>query len=143
MAEEIRVRHEGGDRYRIEVGGHEVVVDQPVSAGGTDTGPTPTDLFVGTLAACTAHYAGRFLARHGVDAAGLEVGATFGVGDRPARVTDVDLRLVVPGLPEPMEDRLRAVVEHCTVKNSVAVAPTIELRIAREPTRVAASANGN
>ena len=123
MAEEIRVRHEGGDRYRIEVAGHEVVVDQPVSAGGTDTGPTPTDLFVGTLAACTAHYAGRFLARHGIDATGLEVGATFRVGDRPARVTDVDLRLVVPGLPEPMEDRLRAVVEHCTVKNSVAVAP--------------------
>jgi uncharacterized OsmC-like protein len=140
MAGEIRVRHEGGDRYRVAVGGHEVVVDQPVPAGGTDTGPTPTDLFVGTLAACTAHYAGRFLARHGIDATGLEVTATFDVGDRPARVTDVELRLVVPGLPGGMDDRLRAVVEHCTVKNSIATPPAIALDIARGPARVGVGA---
>jgi uncharacterized OsmC-like protein len=135
MAGEIRVRHERGDRYRIAIAGHEVIVDQPVEAGGTDTGPTPTDLFVGTLAACTAHYAGRFLARHGIDTSGLEVSATFEVGDRPARVSDVDLRLVVPALPDGTEDRLRAVVEHCTVKNSLVTPPTIALDIAREPAR--------
>jgi uncharacterized OsmC-like protein len=140
MTAEIHVRHDGGDRYRIAVAGHEVIVDQPVAAGGTDTGPTPTDLFVGTVAACTAHYAGRFLARHGLDATGLEVTATFEVGDRPARVTDVDLRLVVPALPEGVEDRLRAVVEHCTVKNSLMTPPAIELVISREPAQVGARA---
>ena len=141
--EQIQVRHEGGDRCRIRVASHEVVVDQPVPDGGTDTGPTPTDLFVGTLAACTAHYAGRFLARHGVEPDGLVARATFDVGDRPARVTDVDLRLVVPGLPEELEDRLRAVVEHCTVKNSIATAPAIDLQIARERARVGAGADAS
>jgi putative redox protein len=141
MAGEIHVRHEGGDRYRIEIAGHEIVVDQPVSAGGTDTGPTPTDLFVGTIAACTAHYAGRFLARHAVDPTGLEVDAAFRVGDRPARVTDVELRLVVPALPEALEDRFRAVVEHCTVKNSIVTAPEVDLRIARQVASAVADTN--
>jgi uncharacterized OsmC-like protein len=138
MATPIRVRHDGGDRYLIEVAGHEVRVDQPLAAGGTDTGPTPTDLFVGTVAACTAHYAGRFLARHGIDPTGLEVSAAFVVGDRPARVTGIDLRLIVPGLPEDMEERLRAVVERCTVKNSIVTPPAIALDVDREPASAAA-----
>ncbi len=34
---------------RLGIRGHEVVVDQPVADGGTDAGPTPTELFVGGL----------------------------------------------------------------------------------------------
>jgi putative redox protein len=143
MEQEIRVSHDGGDRYRIAIGEHEVIVDQPVSAGGADSGPTPTDLFVASLASCTAHYAGRFLARHGIDAAGLEVSATFESGGRPNRVSDVELRLVVPSLPEGEDDRLRAVVEHCTVKNSIAEPPSIELEISRHAGRVSADADAS
>jgi putative redox protein len=129
MAQTLRVVHEGGDRYRIRIDGHEVLVDQPVPAGGTDAGPTPTDLFVASLAACTAHYAGRFLRRHGIDATGLEVAYSFGSADRPSRVAFVQMDLIVPALPPGYEERLRAVVEHCTVKNSIAQAPQIGLRI--------------
>jgi len=58
-------------------------VDQP-DAG--DSGPTPTDLFVASLAACTARDAGRFFVRHGVDAEGFEVACGSEMAeDRPAR----------------------------------------------------------
>jgi uncharacterized OsmC-like protein len=131
MTRRIRVLRDGGDRYTIGIGAHEVVVDQPVEDGGTDTGPSPTELFVASIASCTAHYAGRFLGRHGIDANGLEVTAEFAIGDRPGRVVDLDLRLVVPALPEDAKDRLRAVVEHCTVKNSIAKPAAIRLQISR------------
>ena len=124
----IRVRSEGGDRYSVEVGGHALVVDQPDTG---DAGPTPTDLFVASLAACTAHYAGRFFARHGIDADGFEVSCAFEMaGDRPARVRSIALNLELPGaFPEELRDRLRAVVEHCTVHNSIAVPPDIRIAL--------------
>ena len=50
----IEVRHVDGEEYEIRIGGHRVRVDQPMESGGHDRGPTPTDLFVGSLAACVA-----------------------------------------------------------------------------------------
>jgi putative redox protein len=131
--EQMTVRTLGGDRYEIDIRGHRLVVDQPVDGGGTDAGPTPTELFVASVASCSAHYAGRFLARHGVDPDGLGVTCSFTFAtDRPARVGSIDLTLDVPaGLPDDALDRLRAVVEHCTVKNSLVQAPDVRLQLAR------------
>src|SRR6478609_6061850 len=36
------------------VAGREIVVDEPASDGGTDTGPRPTQLLASSLAGCTA-----------------------------------------------------------------------------------------
>jgi putative redox protein len=46
----------GRTRYQTEItaGGHSLVNDEPVDAGGTDTGPTPYDLLTAGLGACTA-----------------------------------------------------------------------------------------
>ena len=52
--DEMTVRHQGGDRFEIDVRGHRVIVDQPSGAGGSDKGPTPTELFVAGLASCVA-----------------------------------------------------------------------------------------
>lgn len=46
----------GSHGYRTEItaGGHRLVADEPVDVGGTDSGPTPYDLLVAGLGACTA-----------------------------------------------------------------------------------------
>lgn len=44
---------EGRLRQRIAAGRHELFADEPVSLGGTDTAPTPYDLLVAGLGACT------------------------------------------------------------------------------------------
>lgn len=43
-----------GDKLVIEsdIRGHNVVIDQPANAGGTDTGPTPLELMFAALAGC-------------------------------------------------------------------------------------------
>ena len=42
------------DKFLIEsdIRGHKVVIDQPANAGGTDTGPTPLELMMASLAGC-------------------------------------------------------------------------------------------
>ena len=39
---------------RIRVNGHTLVADEPQEMGGTDQGPTPYDLLLASLGACTA-----------------------------------------------------------------------------------------
>ena len=126
------VRFVAGEAYEVTVRGHRLVVDQPADAGGQDSAPTPTELFVASLATCVAFYAGRYLTRHGYSREGLAVSVGYDMAsDRPARVSGVRLTVRVPaGLPPQRWAALRAVVSHCTVHNSLAVPPsvTIDLR---------------
>jgi uncharacterized OsmC-like protein len=133
IAPALRVEHLGEDRFVIDVRGHRVLVDQPVEMGGADTAPTPTELFVASLASCVAFYARRYLRRHGLPEAGLAVESGFALGAKPARVTDIELRLVLPeGFPEERRAALLAVAGSCTVHHSITAAPDIVLRIADE-----------
>lgn len=126
--ERIDVVHEGGDRYEVRIRGHAFEVDQPDTG---DAAPTPTELFVASLASCVAFYAGRFCARHGIDPAGLGVtcGWTF-AEDRPARVARIDVRVTVPrDFPPEKRPRLQAVVDHCTVHTSIVMPPEITIAV--------------
>jgi len=126
----IKVRPEGGDRYRIAIRGHEVTVDQPVDDGGTDAGPTPTELFVAGLASCIAFYGGRYLRRHGISERGFEVDAAFAFADRPARVGGIELAVRLPqGFRPGRRSAFLAVLEHCTVHNSIVSTPLIQIAL--------------
>jgi putative redox protein len=43
-----------GFAQEITVAGHRLVVDEPTAFGGSDTGPSPYDLLVSALGACTS-----------------------------------------------------------------------------------------
>ena len=50
----VAVESKLGEKFIIEtnIRGHKVVIDQPVNAAGTDTGPTPLELVLVSLAGC-------------------------------------------------------------------------------------------
>ncbi len=129
----IQVRYEGEDRFQIQIRSHRVVVDQPDTG---DAGATPTELFVASLASCAAFYAERFLVRHAVDPTGLALSCSYRMAeDRPARVSAIELSMTPPpGFPPELERRLRAVVERCTVHNSIVAPPIVSLELAASPT---------
>jgi putative redox protein len=130
----MRVEHRGGDKFDINIRGHVVRVDQPVKDRGEDTAPTPTELFIASLASCVAFYARRYLARHDLPTDGLAVEATFDMGSKPARVVGIDLSLIVPeGVPSDRLDALLAVATHCTVHNTLASEPEVSITLADVP----------
>ena len=127
----LRVEHRGGDQFDIAVGGHVLRVDQPAAGGGDDTGPTPTELFIASLASCVAFYVRRYLARHDLPTERLAVEATFDMGARPTRVSGVHVRLILPaGVPAERRDALLAVATHCTVHNTLTTAPEVSITLA-------------
>ena len=52
-----------GFAQEIHAGRHRLVSDEPVSAGGTDTGPSPYDLLLAALGACTSMTVGMYARR--------------------------------------------------------------------------------
>lgn len=131
MSNDLVVRHLDGDRFAIDVRGHTLLVDQPTEAGGSDTAPTPTELFVAGLASCVAFYARRYLARHQIDAAGLTVAARYEIGGRPTRARHIVITVTPPvDLPAGRRDAFLAVASHCTVHNTLTEPADVEIALA-------------
>ena len=78
-----------------------------------------------------AFYAGRYLARHGLNPDGLQVTAEFALAaDRPARVGQVRMKVRVPGgIPPGRQAAMLAVASHCTVYNTLRDAPGITIEL--------------
>lgn len=125
----ISIKPEHDDHYHVQIRQHGLVVDQPVEGGGADLGPTPTELFVGSLAACVAFYAGRYFARHAIPTAGFRVDCDFTMSpEAPSRVAEIRMTLVLPAaFPAERRAALLRVAEHCTVHNSIRSAPEVTI----------------
>jgi putative redox protein len=50
----LEARSVAGYAVRMTAGSHELSSDEPVSAGGGDTGPAPYEVLLAALAACTS-----------------------------------------------------------------------------------------
>ena len=127
MSDEIVVERLRADAFRIASRGHVVFTDQP---GSGDNGPTPTELFVMSLASCVAYYASRALGP-GSDHAPLSVTCQWSMSEtRPWRVTDVDLTVHPPvGLAPDRRAAVDRAVRECTVHNSLVQPPDVRIAV--------------
>jgi putative redox protein len=127
-SETIRVRHLEGDEFTIAVRHHLLRVDQPLKDGGADHAPTPTELFVSSLAACVAFYVRRFLHRHGLATEGLVVDAIHSFATNPARVGSITIAIRLPNaVPDERHPALLAVARHCAVHNTLQQPPEVRI----------------
>lgn len=70
----VLARRTQGFAHEIEIeGGHTLRIDEPAEAGGTDTGPRPTQLLAAGLAGCTAITVEMYADRKGWDVGSIEV----------------------------------------------------------------------
>jgi uncharacterized OsmC-like protein len=126
----LSVSYHGGTRHDIATGKHRLVTDQPVEDGGQDAGPSPVELFIGSVASCVGYFVGRFCARHGIPADGLRVEAEWAMAEHPHRVGQVDLSVHLPhSVTSEMKERLLKVAQGCTVHQSLMIAPTIDIKL--------------
>ena len=64
-------------RQNIHTGGHDLLADEPASAGGQDAGPAPYDYVLTGLGACTAITLQMYAQRKGWDIGELKVELTL------------------------------------------------------------------
>lgn len=69
----ITVRTEEGYRTAINIRQHTVIADELIQDGGTDTGPTPMEILLGTAGACIAVTTKAYAQRKGWPLEGVSV----------------------------------------------------------------------
>jgi putative redox protein len=123
---EITASWEGGHRCRVPIRGFEVLVDEPATAGGTDTGPMPTELLLASLAACFALAVAHVVRKRGRELADVRVRARGEYqGARIARIV-VEARSTEPELVRSVLDQA---IRSCFVSNTIRGQPEIEYRV--------------
>jgi putative redox protein len=95
-------------------GGHTLVVDEPAEAGGTDTGPRPTQLLAASLAACTAITVEMYADRKGWDVGAIEVDVDVEYDGTVPSTYEVALKLPA-ALSDEQRDRLLKIAAKCPV----------------------------
>jgi putative redox protein len=123
---------------------HELVLDEPVSAGGGDEGPTPVEALLAALGACTAMTLRMYALRKGWPLRQIRVALTHQQmrredcvdcppeADLP-RVDRIQREIGVVGelSPEQLE-RLHEIAERCPVHRILAQHPTVVTTLHRE-----------
>ena len=123
---EITASWEGGYLCRVPIRGFEVLVDEPTRAGGTDTGPTPTELLLASLGACFALAVGHVVRKRGRELADVSVRVRGEYqGTRFSRIT-VE---ATSSQPELVRSVLDQAIRSSYVSNTIRGQPEIEYRV--------------
>jgi putative redox protein len=116
---EVTATWRGGYATDVRARGHELRVDEPPEAGGTDTGPMPTEVFWASLASCFCLAIGHVAAKRAIELPGLRVTVRAVRAGRELRYesAEVEAAAAVDG------DVLAALVERarafCWVSNTL------------------------
>lgn len=129
----------GGFAQEVIAGSHRFASDEPVSAGGTDGGPTPYDLLLAALGSCTSMTIAMYARRkqwalervtvrlrhsrlHAEDCAGCET--------REAKLTIIERDIALDGeLDEDQRARLLAIANRCPVHQTLTSEIDIRTRL--------------
>lgn len=121
----VVARRREGFAHEVEIeGGHTVVVDEPLVAGGTDTGPSPTRLVAAGLASCVAVTMEMYAQRKGWEIGDVEVEVDVEYEGFAPRAFAVTPRLP-EGLSEKQRERLLEIAAKCPVHRALAEATPV------------------
>jgi len=112
-------RRDGSLRHVVQVGDHQLVVDEPLEAGGEDAGPDPQELLAVSLASCTAITIEMYAARKGWELGHVEVDVEYSPAERGCP-TKFELVTRLPAdLPDEQVERLRVIAAKCPVHRAL------------------------
>jgi putative redox protein len=119
---------------RANVGGHELVFDQPVTvAGGEDRGPSPLDVMSVAVAACAHYFAAAYLHGRGLSPDGLSVEVTAEKERVPvSRISRLAVEVLLPaGLAERHLAGVERAIKSCPAYGTLLHPPSVQIAIGR------------
>lgn len=124
---EIEVTLAGGKRVHTQIKGMRIETDQPREAGGEGSAPSPFDLFLASLAACSGYYVLDFCQARGIATDDIRVFMRTEVDPEKRMIGKVGIEIQ---LPSDFPDRYRAPVvraaELCSVKKHILDPPRFD-----------------
>ncbi|MCS7240790.1 MAG: OsmC family protein [Candidatus Bipolaricaulota bacterium] len=126
----LLVKAQAKQGFQVELGirQHRILADLTPDKGGKDGGPTPPELLLASLAACSAIFARMFAQREGLPGP-VEVQAEAELVDSPMVVRDFRVRVRIAGLPPEKREKAEAFVGRCVVSQTLCAANAVSLTL--------------
>jgi putative redox protein len=125
---EMNIHFPGGLAVEADLDGFTVRTDQPETAGGGGSAPSPFDLFLASIGTCAAYYALRFCQARGLPTADMGLKLTAERDPVTKRVARVSIELhLPPGFPARYREPIVRATEQCSVKRHIVEPPEIEI----------------
>ena len=125
----INVRLLDNLQHEITAGDHVIFADEPESAGGDDTGPSPYELLLGALGACTSITLRMYARRKGWPLESVEVELTHRKDyeadcehceEDSARLDVIEVKVDLRGdLTDEQRARLLSIAQRCPVNRTL------------------------
>lgn len=122
---------DGGMRAVVQVGDFEIIVDEPATAGGTNTGPQPTDLLLAAIASCFTLALAHAADKRGLELPGIRV-RVVGTYER-LKFSRVDVLVESDGPPDVLETLIPDAERVCYVTNTLRQGPQISIKLGWQP----------
>jgi uncharacterized OsmC-like protein len=123
----VHTRWDGGMRAVTEANGFEIIVDEPESSGGSNTGPQPTDLFLASISSCFAIAMVWVARKHEITLSNLTVDAV-GRYDGP-KFVHVNVAVRADNPRPVLEELSKHAQRVCYVTNTLRQGPELTLTI--------------
>ena len=124
---EITLQYTEGARFVAEARHHRLVIDQPAEDGASDHGMTPAELLLTSLGGCVGQYVAQYLSIRGMPSDGLLVRVEAKRAARPLRITDFEVKVVVPGLSDRQLRALEKSFPAGLVQNAISQENTLQI----------------
>ena len=115
-----------GVRFGVSVRGHRIVSDLPAENKGADSGISPPEFLLVSLATCAGYYALEYLRGRQLPTGGLSIDVTAEKLKLPARLGNFRIDVTVPDLPAAHEQLLLRAVRSCLIHNTLMNPSVIE-----------------
>ena len=129
MSSQMIVTLPGGKRVDTAIGNHVIRTDQPTTAGGEDSAPSPFDLFLASIGTCAGIFVAGFCQKRGLPTDGIKLLQRNHYDADGVTLVRVELDVVVPpGFPEKYLEALVRVADQCKVKKAIQAQPVFEVK---------------
>jgi len=114
---EIQVQSPGGLLVDARFGDFKITTDQPEADGGTNTAPSPFDLFLASLATCAGYYVTAFCRERDLPTEGIALKMTNDWNDQSHLAENITIEITLPAaFPEKYRRAVTRAAGMCTVK---------------------------
>lgn len=127
---EMEISFPGGKKVEATFGGHVVKTDQPVVDGGSESSPSPFELFLASIGTCTGFYVLSFCQRNNIPTEDLRLTARIERNPGTYLVEEIRIDIHLPsGFPEKYKNAVVKAAEVCSVKRHLERPPRIDIAV--------------
>lgn len=125
----MEVNLTGDKKIEVLYKGFSIKTDQPETAGGENSAPTPFDLFLASLGACAGFYALIFCQQRSIDTKNIKLILNIDRNSETKMVSNIIINIMVPeDFPDKYKESLIKAVEQCPVKKHLDNPPKFEIK---------------